>query len=83
MRHCQLHVLPQYDDWVDTVTQAMSWISTTHPLEFKDEDEEPVPERGSAFNVWMSLSLGAQFYFFLFYQFLIVITNAHAIMTMA
>ena len=49
MRHCQLHVLPQYDDWVDTVTQAMSWISTTHPLEFKDEDEEPVPESGSAF----------------------------------
>ena len=28
----------EYDDWVDTVTQAIIWLRKTYHLEFKDED---------------------------------------------
>ena len=36
----------EYDDWVDTVTQAMIWLRKTYHLEFKEEeDETPKPAR--------------------------------------
>jgi hypothetical protein len=33
-----------YDDWVDTVTQALIWLRRTYHLEFKDEDEGATPK---------------------------------------
>jgi phage terminase large subunit-like protein len=30
----------EYDDWVDTVTQAIIWLRRTYHLQFQEEEEE-------------------------------------------
>jgi predicted phage terminase large subunit-like protein len=45
IRECAQFPNGEYDDWVDTVTQAIIWMRKTYHLEFQDEDEEPVAKR--------------------------------------
>src|SRR5690349_3079932 len=49
IRECAQFPNGEYDDWVDTVTQAIIWLRKTYHLEFRDEDDEdekkPQPER--------------------------------------
>ena len=44
IRECAQFPNGQYDDWVDTVTQAVIWLRRTYHLEFRDEeDDTPQP----------------------------------------
>ena len=49
IRECTQFPNGEYDDWVDTVTQAIIWLRKTYHLEFRDEDDEedkkPPPPR--------------------------------------
>jgi len=49
IRECAQFPNGEYDDWVDTVTQAIIWLRKTYHLEFRDEDDEedkkPPPPR--------------------------------------
>jgi predicted phage terminase large subunit-like protein len=40
IRECAQFPNGEYDDWVDTVTQAIIWLRKTFHLEFQDEDDE-------------------------------------------
>jgi hypothetical protein len=40
IRECAQFPNGEYDDWVDTVTQAIIWLRRTYHLEFRDEDED-------------------------------------------
>ena len=40
IRECEQFPNGEYDDWVDTVTQAIIWLRKTYHLEFKDEDDD-------------------------------------------
>jgi len=44
IRECAQFPNGEYDDWVDTVTQAIIWLRRTYHLEFRDEeDDTPQP----------------------------------------
>ena len=43
IRECAQFPNGEYDDWVDTVTQAIIWLRKTYHLEFRDEDEDSAP----------------------------------------
>jgi hypothetical protein len=46
IRECAQFPNGEYDDWVDTVTQAMIWLRKTYHLEFRDEEQSaPKPSR--------------------------------------
>jgi hypothetical protein len=38
IRECAQFPNGEYDDWVDTVPQAIIWMRKTYHLEFKDEE---------------------------------------------
>jgi len=40
IRECAQFPNGEYDDFVDTVTQAIIWLRRTYHLEFRDEDED-------------------------------------------
>ena len=40
IRECAQFPNGEYDDYVDTVTQAIIWLRKTYHLEFRDEDDE-------------------------------------------
>ena len=40
IRECAQFPNGEYDDWVDTVTQAIIWLRKTYHLEFNDEDDD-------------------------------------------
>jgi predicted phage terminase large subunit-like protein len=49
IRECAQFPNGEYDDWVDTVTQAIIWLRRTYHLEFRDEDEDAEqPQRSPA-----------------------------------
>jgi phage terminase large subunit-like protein len=39
IRECAQFPNGEYDDWFDTVTQAIIWLRKTYHLEFRDEDD--------------------------------------------
>ena len=47
IKECAQFPNGKYDDFVDTVTQAIIWLRKTYHLEFRDEDDEAdkPPER--------------------------------------
>jgi len=46
IRECAEFPNGEYDDWVDTVTQAIIWLRKTYHLTFRDEDDDtPQPQR--------------------------------------
>jgi len=40
IRECAQFPNGEYDDWVDTVTQAIIWLRRTYHLQFQEEEEE-------------------------------------------
>jgi phage terminase large subunit-like protein len=49
IRECAQFPDGEYDDWLDTVTQAIIWLRRTYQLEFRDEDEDSEqPQRRQA-----------------------------------
>jgi predicted phage terminase large subunit-like protein len=43
IRECAQFPNGEYDDWVDTVTQAIIWLRKTYHLEFRDEEDDTPP----------------------------------------
>jgi predicted phage terminase large subunit-like protein len=39
IRECAQFPNGEYDDWVDTVTQAINWLRRTYHLQFKEEED--------------------------------------------
>jgi hypothetical protein len=44
IRECAQFPNGEYDDWVDTVTQAVIWMRRTYHLEFRDEEDDTPPQ---------------------------------------
>ena len=44
IRECAQFPNGEYDDWVDTVTQAIIWIRLTYHLQFKEEQADDAPK---------------------------------------
>jgi len=44
IRECAQFPNGEYDDWVDTVTQAIIWMRRTYHLEFRDEEDDTPPQ---------------------------------------
>jgi hypothetical protein len=44
IRECAQFPNGEYDDFVDTVTQAIIWFRRTYHLEFRDEEDDTPPQ---------------------------------------